>query len=355
MKVYDIISESPINEIGNPINALRSLRTAKNVATSAKGVKKAAEVSSKTKDLTSLTARAASNPATKQAAELAIKSVNPKVLAVLKGLGIVYEVVDYYREIHQIELDYDEFVKYTEAGKPVPIANHFSGLTTTQEAYAEATHIRELSLGQHITTIVVMSGFAGRFLNVFGIIVGLLPGNIGAVGGAGISLLGSLVKMMERGTYGKMISVALGGFLMTDMGKKFMFSAVGQIISLAVGKPAAFVLDNLTAGVDALGKYIAEKYPELGKALGLDKGVVPDAMKTQIKEPGQSVKDKEQAVDTNVPAELQSKKVGNKLYVGGVQITGDDGKIIPGSEPRIKRINSDAEAWGIPSPVAGLK
>lgn len=371
MKVYDIISEINSNRINEasagPLKTIgRVLGIGK---TSASEYRSALRAIQQRYPVTGLKGKARFNMLAKRAAEnakarAAAEAVvnGSSVISVLKVLGIVYILYDYWTESNHIEDEYKEYLEAFKSKKQPDKNNYFYSVATPEEAYELAQQARELALGKATSLILLSTGYLSKFIKGFGTIVQWMLGGKFVPGARLVALpikaLGSLISLAEN----PVTMAALAAFFATEQGKSLLYNSTTMMITSMTGKVSAVAIDNVVAALNALGEFITEKYPKLAKKLGIDKGLItkpserlpPPVTGRSPEAQAQAEKEKAQQTDINIPAELRSKTVGNTLYVGGVQITDNNGKMLPGNLGALKDIDRMAKDVGIASPVAHI-
>lgn len=269
----------------------------------------------------------------KTAAAAAQKSIKALGTAwkIIQTLGIGVVGYNYWLELSALD---EEFKKFKSGDKSTKIF----GNSTDSDAYDIYLDLHAKILGE---LTVAVGGFVGGM--AVGKVVGFLGNFLGKtpiIGGllqAPLAIASGLAKVMGN------TSVYIPLFMATDAGKKFMESGIITLITKGIGHMEQGAIDLLAKALEELGvsKNITDKIPGKTEA------------------PPDSVKANDAATDNYIktgqgdPA-FRKQTVGKKVYVGGVQITDDNGYQLPNIENLIKDIQDKAKIAGEPDPTAGI-
>lgn len=327
MKVSEIISEN-LNELTIP----KSLNPFKKKP---KGLEPSSPRAREYKDqlkanrAEAIKKLAKKNAKARQRAESRIKGFPGIVQEGIHLFVSSWVAVEYWTTIEHIEEEYEKFLR----GEP-SIYDDMS----TSEALAAATKDRNEAVGGAVIAAFLMFKAPERVIKALGWFASKTP-----VIGTAIKIGGALTPTAVKKVFSKFSgigSTAALAFMATDAGQEFMKHWIGQFITGTIGIITTGLIDSAVKGLEAAGIKVW------------------DSVKSPIQQPPSEVPKSSGGLGPqNVPGMKVNKDTKNPkiISVGGVQITGDDGFILPGMEQQAKYVSDRARALGIPDPLAGVK
>ena len=259
----------------------------------------------------------------------------------VKQLGAAWKIIqlagagavgyDYWKKFSVLD---DQYTKFKAGDKTTEIF----GDSSEEDGYQVYLDIHAQLMGE---LTVAVGGIIG------GMAVGKVVGFLGSVVGK-TPLVGPLVQIPFEVTAGlaRMLgntSVYIPLFMATDAGKKFMRDGFVSLITKGIGHIEQGSIDMLAKALEEAGvsKNITDKIP--GKTAD-----APNSVKANDAETDNYIK-----TGKGNPA-FSKRTDGKKVYIGGVQVTDDDGYQLPNIENRIKDIQDKAKIAGEPDPTAGI-
>jgi hypothetical protein len=247
---------------------------------------------------------------------------------VLQTIGVSYEAYDFYTKQAALE---EQYAKFKAGNKTTKIF----GSSTDTDAEEIYLNTRRQLLGELTVAIGgIVGGWAvGKTVSFMGAIVGKTP-----IIGKGLQMSSEMIAGVARMMGNTSVYIPL--FMATDAGKKFLETGVLHTILQTIGGTEQVLL-NL-----------------LGKALK-EAGLTKIANAISTSEPPNSVKAKDAETEKYIKTgqgdpEFRKQTVGKKVYIGGVQVTDDDGYQLPNFENHFKDLQDKAKIAGEPDPTAGI-
>jgi hypothetical protein len=247
----------------------------------------------------------------------------------LAGAGAVG--YDYWKKFSVLD---DQYSKFKAGDKTTAVFGDSSdsdGYEIYKEVHAQLMGELTVAIGGIVGGMAV-----GKVVGFLGSFVGKAP-VLGPLLGGSIQIVAGLTRMLGN------TSVYIPLFMATDAGKKFMRDGFISAITKGIGRMEQGSIDMLAKALEEIGvsKSITDKIP--GKTAD-----APSSVKANDAETDKYIK-----TGQGDPA-FRKQTVGKKIYIGGVQVTDDDGYQLPNFENYFKDLQDKAKIAGEPDPTAGI-
>ena len=285
----------------------------------------------------------------------------------VKVLGLIAAITDYRAQCAFAKEQYELYSSDREKSE-------YASAETQQKAYTYYAADCDLALGALVVQVgliltptpiaKILSALTGKWGKFLATAAGGAAGAAGAgaggaVAGAAAGLTGAVAarKYLVPFFQGKVVDAATKGaiiaWLGSESGKEFLKLAIVRAFVQPIGELSRTIVTDLAG---ALEKFIGPN----AASDAARQAVTPDAKPPQAgsdSDAGTGSGEVKKLSSPNVPWPLRVTKEGNKVFIGGKQVTDDNGKLLSGLGSFISDTRESAKRLRIEDPfkTAGVE
>ncbi len=282
---------------------------------------------------------AAANRAAREAAEAAVKTLPDYLMMALKGLGIVYVLIQYELTVRHCEAEYQLYLTKPEESM-------YQEARDKYQAYEWFKSDADAALGKLLTELGVLIGpMAGsKLFGIIGskkLILGWVP-----YFGKTSRWISDALAALDKSNTGLVARAAIVTFLETPYGKDFIRHSILGSIFEVFGATSRFLFDAAGKALEAYTGPGSSVTKPVGQAM---QDVAKPGSNTEPPQPTAAEKERE-AANAKVPYSLKTWEKDGITYIGGTAVTDKLGKLLTGLDSKMQDAESVAKSLGVPNP-----